>query len=127
MPTSLCYFSYPQTRENSSFTSCSNGNAAGNTIEEAILQGFLELVERDAVAMWWYNRLSRSGVDLDSFDVPYLGNLTKYLVERGRSLWVLDLTTDLGIPVFVALSRRTEEPEQSSWVLGRTLIRVSLF
>ena len=37
----------------------SNGNAAGNTLEEAILQGFLELVERDAVALWWYNRVRR--------------------------------------------------------------------
>lgn len=31
-------------------TACSNGNAADNTIEEAILQGALELVERDSVA-----------------------------------------------------------------------------
>ena len=39
----------------------SNGCAAGNTVEEAILQGFLELVERDAYAIWWYNRLQRAG------------------------------------------------------------------
>jgi ribosomal protein S12 methylthiotransferase accessory factor len=38
----------------------SNGNAAGNTLEEAtILQGFVELIERDSVALWWYNRLRR--------------------------------------------------------------------
>lgn len=30
----------------------SNGNAAGNTLEEAILQSFMELVERDSVALW---------------------------------------------------------------------------
>ena len=35
-----------------------NGCAAGNTLEEAIVQGFLELVERDSYAIWWYNRLS---------------------------------------------------------------------
>ena len=38
----------------------SNGCAAGNTLEEAIVQGFLELVERDAYAIWWYNRLRRA-------------------------------------------------------------------
>jgi len=33
------------------FSPCdSNGNASGNTLEEAILYGFLELVERDSVA-----------------------------------------------------------------------------
>src|SRR5262249_12044119 len=30
----------------------SNGNAAGSSVEDAVLQGFLELVERDAVALW---------------------------------------------------------------------------
>ncbi|MEU8663440.1 TOMM precursor leader peptide-binding protein, partial [Actinoplanes philippinensis] len=34
----------------------SNGCAAGTTLGEAILQGFYELVERDAVALWWYHR-----------------------------------------------------------------------
>ena len=34
----------------------SNGNAAGSSPEDAVVQGFLELVERDAVALWWYNR-----------------------------------------------------------------------
>ena len=36
-----------------------NGHASGNTLEEAILQGFLELVERDALAIWWYNQTNR--------------------------------------------------------------------
>jgi ribosomal protein S12 methylthiotransferase accessory factor len=53
-------------------------------------------------------------VDLDSFDEPYLRRLTKYLRDRQRrDLWVLDLTADFRIPVFVALSRRTDrQPEE---------------
>ena len=47
------------------FHADSNGCAAGNTLEEAIVQGFLELVERDAYAIWWYNRLQRAEVDLE--------------------------------------------------------------
>ncbi|HVN83098.1 MAG TPA: YcaO-like family protein, partial [Terriglobia bacterium] len=91
---------------------CSNGNAAGNTLEEAVLQGFLELVERDSVALWWYNRVRRPGVDLDSFNEPYLDKLRSFLKSRHRELWALDLTSDLGIPVFVALSRRTDQPQE---------------
>ena len=30
-----------------------------------MLQGFLELVERDAVALWWYNRTRQPAVDLE--------------------------------------------------------------
>src|SRR5215469_8872851 len=51
LPTSLLYFFYSGPGHLPSDT---NGCAAGNTREEAIVQGFLELVERDAYATWWY-------------------------------------------------------------------------
>jgi bacteriocin biosynthesis cyclodehydratase domain-containing protein len=112
LPTAFCYFDYPQPDEQTFCVACSNGNAAGNTLEEAILQGFLELVERDSVALWWYNRLRRPGVDLDSFDEPYLGRLETFLQKHGRTFWVLDLTADLGIPVFASVTRRTDGPPE---------------
>jgi len=112
LPTAFCYYHYPMTKRYC--RACSNGNAAGNTLEEAILQGFFELVERDAVALWWYNRFRRPAVDLSSFEEPYLGQLTQCLREQQhRDLWVLDLTTDLRIPAFAALSRRLDrQPEE---------------
>jgi ribosomal protein S12 methylthiotransferase accessory factor len=122
LPTALCYFRYPLPENNVYCVACSNGNAAGNTLEEAILQGLLELVERDGVALWWYNRISRPAVDLDSFDEPYLGNVSAYLQTRRRDLWVLDLTSDLAIPVFVAVSRRTDrQPEGIMFGFGAHL------
>jgi ribosomal protein S12 methylthiotransferase accessory factor len=113
LPTAFCYYDYPQSEEQTYCIACSNGCAAGNTPEEAILQGFLELVERDGVALWWYNRVRRPGVDLESFGEPYLERLRAFLQEHGREFWVLDLTTDLGIPVFASITRRTDgTPEQ---------------
>jgi len=87
----------------------SNGCAAGNTLEEAVLQGFLELVERDAFACWWYNRVRRPRVDLSSFDDPYLTGAAAYYRAFERDLWLLDVTNDFGVPVFVAVSRRTDK------------------
>ena len=58
LPTSTLYFFY---RGPYPYPADSNGCAAGNTREEAIVQGFLELVERDAYAIWWYNRLRHAG------------------------------------------------------------------
>jgi ribosomal protein S12 methylthiotransferase accessory factor len=88
----------------------SNGNAAGTSLEDAILQGFFELVERDAVATWWYNRIPRPGVDLDAyrdaFGEPYFDSIrTHYSTELDRDVWALDITSDLGIPAFAAMSR----------------------
>jgi ribosomal protein S12 methylthiotransferase accessory factor len=115
--TAFCYYDYPQPEERAYCVACSNGNAAGNTLEEAVLQGFLELVERDSVALWWYNRVRRPGVDLDSFGEPYLGRLRAFLLEHGRAFWALDLTADLGTPVFASVCRRLDGPPEQI-VLG---------
>jgi bacteriocin biosynthesis cyclodehydratase domain-containing protein len=112
LPTAFCYYGYPQPDERIYCIACSNGNAAGNTLEEAILQGFLELVERDGVALWWYNRLRRPAVDLDSFAEPYLDRLRDFLQGHRREFWVLDLTTDLEIPVFASICRCTDGPAE---------------
>jgi bacteriocin biosynthesis cyclodehydratase domain-containing protein len=101
LPTSLLYFFY---RGAAAFAADSNGCAAGNTLEEAIVQGFLELVERDAYAIWWYNRLERPELDLGRFDDSYVRDLQNQLAQNGRRLWVLDVTSDLGIPTFVAVT-----------------------
>jgi oxazoline/thiazoline synthase len=99
LPTGLLYFFY-----GSGFQADSNGCAAGNTVGEAIVQGFLELVERDAYAIWWYNRLQRREVDLSQLDDSYIRDLQTQLGESKRRLWVLDVTSDLGIPTFVAIT-----------------------
>jgi oxazoline/thiazoline synthase len=101
LPTSMLYFFY---RGDAAFAADSNGCAAGNTLEEAMVQGFLELVERDAYAIWWYNRLQRPELDLGQFDDPFVRDLQKRLAQAGRRLWVLDVTSDLGIPTFVAVT-----------------------
>lgn len=112
LPTALCYFNYPLPPDHLFGFANSNGNAAGNTLEEAILQGFMELVERDSVSIWWYNRLQRPAVDLASFQDPYLLELQAYYKSLKREFWVLDLTSDLKIPVFAAVSRCTDEAEK---------------
>lgn len=116
LPTAYCYYGYPQ----SELLDCwadSNGCAAGNTIEEAILQGFMELVERDCVALWWYNQLSKPEVDLDSFNEPYFQQLKQYYDSLNRDLWVLDITSDLNIPCFAAISSRKDR-EVEDIILG---------
>ena len=108
LPTSYLYYSYSTSADAFFCLPDSNGCASGATPEEAMLQGFLELVERDCVAVWWYNRLRRPAVDLDSFDDPFIRSMQRYYAREGRDLWVLDLTNDLGIPAFIALSRRID-------------------
>ncbi|MEJ2885784.1 TOMM precursor leader peptide-binding protein [Actinomycetospora aeridis] len=80
----------------------SSGCAAGPTRDEAIRGGLLELVERDAVALWWYHRTPMPAVDLTAdADGRRARDAHGAL---GREVWALDLTTDLGVPVVAAVS-----------------------
>ena len=108
LPTSMLYSMAPEQRGPADLIADSNGCAAGNTREEAILQGFYELVERDAFAIWWYNRLRVPAVDVSSFDDEYLASAADYYARYDRELWMLDVTADIGIPTIVAMSRRTD-------------------
>lgn len=113
LPTGSLYYGAPREVAPASVRADSNGAAAGSSLEDAILQGTLELIERDAVALWWYNRTPMPGVDLATFGDPWLDEMTGHYAGLGRTMWVLDLTSDLGVPVFVALSRRLGDgPEQ---------------
>ncbi|WP_331279959.1 TOMM precursor leader peptide-binding protein [Streptomyces sp. e14] len=117
LPTSLLYFGQEPAADG--LCADSNGNAAGSSPEDALLQGFLELVERDAVALWWYNRLRQPAVDLDSADDPYVDRVRTGCRRAGREVWALDLTSDFGIPVVAALSRRVGSfPEEIVFGFG---------
>ncbi|MFD9128499.1 TOMM precursor leader peptide-binding protein [Kitasatospora sp. NPDC059571] len=111
LPTMSLYYGY---RHRNGFFAAgdSNGCAAGTSFEDAALQGFLELVERDAVALWWYNRVRRPAVDLDAFGDPYVDRLREVYHGLHREIWALDLTSDFGIPVVGAFSRRTDKPAE---------------
>lgn len=115
LPTQYLYYGYQYpdgSRKPAYFNACSNGNASGNTLEEAVLQGFFELVERDCVALWWYNMLKKPAVDIESFEEPYFRELIQYYKTLNRSIWVLDITSDLCIPTFAAISKRTDQKEE---------------
>ncbi|HET9138395.1 TOMM precursor leader peptide-binding protein [Actinophytocola sp.] len=113
LPTSLLYYGAPDEPGPHYLHADSNGSAAGSSLEDAVLQGLLELIERDAVALWWYNRTRAPGVDLDAFGDPWIDELREVYAGLGRQVWVLDLTSDFGVPVMAALSSRTDqEPEE---------------
>ncbi len=100
VPTAYCYLYYPARY----CLADSNGCAAGNLIEEAVTQGFLELVERDAVGIWWANRLCRPRIVADGPLASICRAARIELRSKGRSLEILDLTSDLRIPTFTAVS-----------------------
>jgi YcaO-like protein with predicted kinase domain len=104
VPTACCYYDAPADEGGVRWQADSNGTAAAPTEQEAILRALLELVERDAVAIWWYNRIPRPCVDLASFPPAAVGPPLAALASLGRTVRVFDLTHDLGVPVYAAVA-----------------------
>lgn len=78
------------------------GCAAGRTHAAARFHALLELIERDSVGTWWYGGrlcpLLRTTGDLVPIDV------TRSVAQRGRRITLYNLTSDIGVPVVVAVS-----------------------
>jgi oxazoline/thiazoline synthase len=113
LPTQYLYYGYPLEGGRLFAYADSNGCASGTSLEDAALQGFCELVERDSVALWWYNRVRRPGIDLDSFRDAYIDRLREIYAHLGREVWALDLTADLGIPAVGAFSRTVDADREN--------------
>ena len=104
IPARMCYLNYPDTDGPLFCRADSNGCATGNTVEEALLFGLFELIERDAVSIWWYNKLIVSRVDLASFSESSVDRVVASLNRENREVIVVDITSDIGIYTFACIS-----------------------
>lgn len=81
----------------------SNGLCSGNSVPEALVHGACELIERDAVALFY--RMSaraqaRRRLDLDSVDDARCRELLARFEAAGIGVAVWDVTSDVGLPVY---------------------------
>lgn len=109
LPTDLCLRRPPAMQEFVPPFPLSIGSAAGVSWEAAALHGLLELVERDAASLWWHG--GRRGCAVPSAIDTEAADLLQMLragAKSSRRSWLLDITTDIGIPCVVALSCRPD-------------------
>jgi ribosomal protein S12 methylthiotransferase accessory factor YcaO len=92
----------------------STGCATGHTRQEATEIALWECIERDALALWWHGGLSARALPLDAID-HLQPRLLWWLEGRGRVTCLLDLTTDIGLPVVAAVS---SDPDGRDVALG---------
>lgn len=100
-----------------------NGPSAGNTYEEAILQGISEIVERHVCAVVSHQELRTPAIDPDSVTDPVARELLDKFKRHNIDVYLNDFTLDTGIPTISALAiDRTTFPELSEivWTAGTT-------
>lgn len=81
-----------------------NGLASGNTRDEAVLHGLLELCERDAIATFLAQFRCRQ-IDLASVSDPECRSLLDTYMSHNFDVVLLDVTNDLDVPTVLAFIR----------------------
>ncbi len=81
-----------------------NGPAAGNSIEEAILQGLCEVVERHVGSVITHDRLVTPTIDPHSVTYPTAVKLLNKYSSNGISLVLKDFSLNTGIPTVAVLA-----------------------
>ena len=89
----------------------SNGLASGNTLAEATVHGLLELIERDATALFfamppelqWLRR-----VNLQRIDDPACRSLVERFAAADIEVAVWDISSDVNLPAFACIIVESE-------------------
>jgi ribosomal protein S12 methylthiotransferase accessory factor len=81
-----------------------NGPSAGNTYEEAALQGICEVIERHVCALVTRDRLATPKIDPASITDPVARELLDKFKSKGIEVHLSDFSLDTGIPTIGALA-----------------------
>jgi ribosomal protein S12 methylthiotransferase accessory factor len=88
----------------------STGSAAGTSWDAAALHGMLELIERDAASLWWQGG-NRAASIPPGDEAQVMADTLLAQLRQGASArrsWLLDITTDIGVPCVAAVSCRAD-------------------
>ncbi len=107
VPARLAHYSAGVDADNFVFE-CSNGCATGGSLEEAILFGLLELIERDAFLLAWYGRARLAEIDLATCRTPAIHSMVHRAALHGYDVHAFDTRMDLAVPVVTALAVRRD-------------------
>ena len=106
LPADLCLRRPPAQQEVKPPFPLSTGSAAGRSWDAAALHGMLELIERDAASLWWQG--GNRGKSIPAWDEAWIVAETLLAQLRqavsARRSWLLDITTDIGVPCVAAVS-----------------------
>ncbi|WP_455645063.1 YcaO-related McrA-glycine thioamidation protein [Methanosphaera sp.] len=111
---------HPYTTENIHHICLSNTNglASGNSIEEAIFHGLMEVVERDAWSLFEAFKENKPEINCENTSNPYITELLEKFREANVFIKLIDLTSDNDIPTIGAVSEDLSLKDPALLTLG---------
>ena len=100
------------------FKSNTNGLASGNSLEEAILHGMFEVIERDAWSIFELTHKNSAQIDLDSIESDIVNDALLKFRENEINIKLMDLTADINVPTIAASADDTLLKDAGLLTLG---------
>ena len=119
VPSNAVY--HPYTHENSInslFKSNTNGLASGNVLDEAILHGMFEVIERDAWSIFELTHKNYAQIDLKSIKSEIVNDTIDKFESEGIKIKLMDFTADINIPTIAASADDTITKDAGLLTLG---------
>ncbi len=85
------------------FETNSSGTASHSNKKEAQFRAIAEVIERDAFLLHWLNSITPKKIRKDSINSKEIQDLIKNIEKQSFKLEILNLTTDIDIPVIVSI------------------------
>jgi putative methanogenesis marker protein 1 len=101
VPAAAVYHPYASKKDLQLFRSNTNGLASGNNLEEAVLHGMCEVIERDAWSICEARRRPRGEIVVED-GCPVVSELLEKFRRQGVEIHLKDLTSDVGMPTIAA-------------------------
>jgi ribosomal protein S12 methylthiotransferase accessory factor len=94
----------------------STGCATHVTVEAALVNAICELIERDAIALTWLQKLPLPLLDRKCYGAS-VHDMTQWCADRGIETYLFDATTDIGVPTVYCVQLADAE-YQAAQVVG---------
>ena len=123
VPSNAVFHPYVPTREVSPspiaiFKGNTNGLASGNIIEESVLHGIFEVVERDAWSIFELTKRNKREINQDTIENDIINELLDKFHSQGINIKLMDLTADLKITTIAASADDTVLKDPALLTLG---------
>lgn len=118
IPSNAVYHPYNNDNVHHLFLSNTNGLASGNTLEEAIFHGMMEVVERDSWSLFEAFKDNKEEILCEDSTNEYIRDLINKFDEANVSLKLINLTSENNIPTIGAVSEDLNLKDPALLTLG---------
>ena len=119
IPTNAIYHPYIHGNDcESLFKSNTNGLASGNVLEEAILHGIFEVIERDAWSIFELTHKNYAQIDTASIESDIVNETIDKFESEGIKIKLMDFTADINVPTIAASADDTVTRDAGLLTLG---------